>query len=889
MQDSQIIRTEYSELMKKSYIDYAMSVIIARALPDVRDGLKPVQRRTLYDMYELGIRYDKPYRKCARIVGDTMGKYHPHGDSSIYDALVVMAQEFKKGMALVDGHGNFGSIEGDGAAAMRYTEARLAKITQEAYLADLDKNIVDFMPNFDETEKEPEVLPVRVPNLLINGADGIAVGMATSIPPHNFGEVIDGVIAYMKDPDINTQQMMEYIKGPDFPTGGIVVNKDDLHAIYATGVGKIKVRGKVEIEKVKGGKERLIITEIPYTMIGANIGKFLNDVYGLVESKKTTDIVDISNQSSKEGIRIVLELKKDTDPNSMNFLSPKFLNGLAKAKVGEKFLQDNPGTEVEIKAFYGGNQYFMFTKKIYSDIRLVGAPPSSIGKFGADTDNWMWPRHTGDFSVFRVYADANGNPAPYSDKNVPLRPKRWFKISLKGVQENDYAMMMGFPGRTNKYYTSWEVAERRDIDNTIRIHIRDLRQKVMLDEMLKDPAVRIQYASKYAGSTNAYKNAIGSNWAIKKRNFEQMKKEEQDKLIAWSNKMCEPSYPDALMAIEQIVSDRKDLRFRSWMLDEAILRGIEFTSVPTQMDMVIEALKGKDKKARQEQLRLLERAYHGFANSNYSADVDKKIAKVMLKEYRSQVDPKAQPTYFELIDKKFKGDTDRFVDYLFEKSIFGSEDNFNKFLSRPSVKALENDPMILFAKSVRAEEANLKNALKEFEDGYAMAHRSYVKGLLAMYGDRANFPDANFTLRLTYGQVKGYSPRDCDYYGHQTTLDGVMEKEDSTNWEFVVPTRLKELYAAKDFGRYKTSDGKMPVAFSTTTHSTGGNSGSPVMNADGELIGINFDRNWEGVGGDIQYLPDYQRSIIVDIRYVLFIMDKYAGAGYLLDEMEIEE
>ena len=555
----------------------------------------------------------------------------------------------------------------------------------------------------------------------------------------------------------------------------------------------------------------------------------------------------------------------------------------------EKLRAENPGMTINIQPFFGGNQYFAFVMEVYRDIRLVGTPPTSIGKFGGETDNWMWPRHTGDFSVFRVYADANGNPAPYSDKNVPLRPKRWFKISLKGVQENDYAMMMGFPGRTNKYYTSWEVAERRDIDNTVRIHIRDLRQKVMLDEMLKDPAVRIQYASKYAGSTNAYKNAIGSNWAIKKRNFEQVKKEEQDKLIAWSNKMCEPSYPDALMALEQIVSDRKDLRFRSWMLDEAILRGIEFTSVPTQTKVLIDALKGKDKKARQEQLRLLERAYHGFANNNYSADVDKKIAKVMLKEYRSQIDPKAQPTYFELIDKKFKGDTDRFVDYLFEESIFGSEDNFNKFLSRPSVKALENDPMILFAKSVRAEETNLKNALKEFEDGYAMAHRTYVKGLLAMYGDRANFPDANFTLRLTYGQVKGYSPRDCDYYGHQTTLDGVMEKEDSTNWEFVVPTRLKELYAAKDFGRYKAPGGKMPVAFSTTTHSTGGNSGSPVMNANGELIGINFDRNWEGVGGDIQYLPDYQRSIIVDIRYVLFIMDKYAGAGYLLDEMEIEE
>ena len=323
-QEEQIIRTEYSELMQKSYIDYAMSVIIARALPDVRDGLKPVQRRTLYDMYELGIRYDKPYRKCARIVGDTMGKYHPHGDSSIYGALVVMAQDFKKGLPLVDGHGNFGSIEGDGAAAMRYTEARLQKITQEAYLADLDKDVVNFVPNFDETEKEPEVLPVKVPNLLLNGAEGIAVGMTTSIPPHNFGEVIDGVIAYMKDPDINTEQMMQYIPGPDFPTGGIVANKDELMAVYSTGMGKIKIRGKVEVEKGKGGKDRLVITEIPYTMIGANIGKFLNDIYNLVETKKTSDIVDITNQSSKEGIRIVLELKKGADiENLKNLLYKK--------------------------------------------------------------------------------------------------------------------------------------------------------------------------------------------------------------------------------------------------------------------------------------------------------------------------------------------------------------------------------------------------------------------------------------------------------------------------------------------------------------------------------------------------------------------------------------
>lgn len=315
--ESQIIRTEYSDLMKKSYIDYAMSVIIARALPDVRDGLKPVQRRTLYDMYELGIRYDKPYRKCARIVGDTMGKYHPHGDSSIYEALVVMAQDFKKGQTLVDGHGNFGSIEGDGAAAMRYTEARLTKFTQEVCLADLDKDVVDFGPNFDETEKEPLVLPMRVPNLLVNGAEGIAVGMATSIPTHNLGEVIDAVKAYMKNDEISTRQLMKYIKGPDFPTGGIVVNKDDLLDIYETGQGKIKIRGKVEVEELKGGKKQLVISEIPYTMIGTGIGKFLNDVANLVETKKTTDIVDISNQSSKEGIRIVLELKRGADAENL--------------------------------------------------------------------------------------------------------------------------------------------------------------------------------------------------------------------------------------------------------------------------------------------------------------------------------------------------------------------------------------------------------------------------------------------------------------------------------------------------------------------------------------------------------------------------------------------
>ncbi len=324
MEDSRIIKTEYSEEMQKSFIDYAMSVIIARALPDVRDGLKPVQRRVLYDMHELGIRYDRPYRKSARIVGDTMGKYHPHGDSSIYDSLVVMSQDFKKGMPLIDGHGNFGNIEGDGAAAMRYTEARLQKVTQEAFLGDLDKDVVDFVSNFDETEKEPSVLPVKIPNFLVNGSEGIAVGMTTSTPPHNLGEVIDAMKAYMQNEDITTRELMRWIKGPDFPTGGIVTNKDELLNIYETGTGKIKLRGKVEYEKGKGGKTNVVITEIPYTMIGANIAKFLSDVAALAETKKTQDIVDISNQSSKEGIRIVIELRKDADPeNFTNLLYKK--------------------------------------------------------------------------------------------------------------------------------------------------------------------------------------------------------------------------------------------------------------------------------------------------------------------------------------------------------------------------------------------------------------------------------------------------------------------------------------------------------------------------------------------------------------------------------------
>lgn len=588
-------------------------------------------------------------------------------------------------------------------------------------------------------------------------------------------------------------------------------------------------------------------------------------------------------------VKQCLERDKSKDKDGILFLSPAYLNAVAREKAGAEFLKNNPGTEVEIKPIFDGNQYYMFTKKIYSDVRLVGAPPSSIGKFGADTDNWMWPRHTGDFSLFRIYADKNGQPASFSPDNVPLKPKRWLKISTKGVQENDYAMVMGFPGTTNKYYTSWEVAERRDIDNDVRIKMREIRQNSMLEEMLKDPAVKIQYSAKYAGFTNSYKNAIGTNWAINMRDFEQLKRDKQNSVILWAQKNDKKEFVNALRDIEQIVKKRADLRYRNWMLSEGISRAVEFASVSTKnADSLAEALQNNNSEATEKYKKQLMLDYQGFANKDYNPEVDKKVSIAMLNAYTQLIPRDKQPAYFDVLYTRFKGDVPAFVHFIFDNSIFGSEKNMQAFASDMKVLLLANDPMFLFAKSVRDETANLRSQLSAFDIPFAKARQKYLEGILAMDGAIKHFPDANLTLRITYGQVKGYVPRDAVVYNYQTTMDGIIQKEDSTNWEFVVPAKLKELHAKKDFGRYGMPNGKMPVAFAATTHTTGGNSGSPVMNGDGELVGVNFDRNWEGVGGDIQYLPDYQRSIIVDIRYVLFVIDKYAGASHLVKEMDLK-
>lgn len=577
------------------------------------------------------------------------------------------------------------------------------------------------------------------------------------------------------------------------------------------------------------------------------------------------------------------ELKKVRKGTGMEYLSPAFLRSVARKRVGDNFLKDHPGTEVEIRPFYNGNKYLMFTKKVYSDIRFVGAPPSAIGKFGADTDNWKYPRHAGDISIFRIYADANGNPAPYSESNVPLKPKRWFNISTDGIQRDDFAMIMGFPGRTNHFFLPSEVEEWKTIDNDIRIRMRNIRQEVMLKDMLADPKVNIMYAAKYARSQNAYKRAIGANFGIEKNNIKAIKQQEMESLFR-SLKEKTPNfykpYADAVSTIDRAIEGRRDLRRQFWYLDEGLWQAIEATRAP-----------GAD-----DPLTATDKAFTTYNNKDYLPSLDAKIAKAELAEYTRQIDRKDWPTAIaEGIDKF--GSVDAYVDAMFAQSTFTTPEGFEAFkkLSAKEQQAvLTSDLMSRFAASVRTKRDQLTKDLRAFDNPIDLARRTYVGGIMAQRGTDNLWPDANSTLRFTYGQVRGYSPVDGVEYQVPTTLRGVMEKEDPTSWEFAVPARLKEIYQKQLYGEGKRwadkkADGtyEMPINFAATTHTTGGNSGSPVFNKYGDLIGINFDRNWEGVGGDIQYLPSYQRSIICDIRYVLLLIDQLGECPRLIQELSL--
>lgn len=578
-------------------------------------------------------------------------------------------------------------------------------------------------------------------------------------------------------------------------------------------------------------------------------------------------------------VKKLLELKKSEFTTGMEYLSPKFLSSLAPQIVGRAAVKD-PRYRYEIKAFFGGNKYYLFKNKVFTDVRLVAAPPSSIGKYGADTDNWIWPRHTGDFSIFRLYADKSGNPAPYSKDNVPYTPKKWIPINGKGVQEDDFVMIMGFPGTTYHYFTAEEVKEWGEIDNNIRIEMRGIRQEIMLRAMHNDEKINIMYAAKYASSQNGYKRAQGANWAIEKRHLEATKRAQQEALLERAKKAGNLKATNAVFTIEQNVKARRDLRYRERYLMEGLLLGIEFTRAP----LPDENLVSKNPVEQKQAVGKLKKRFDLFFDKDYSPALDKEIAKAILSRYCDRVKEGARP---KVIDEGLKayGSVEAYIEHVFNTSIFASRERFEEFMKAPDYQKVLSDPMSLFAQGVVDEYNSLKRALLPFDAPIKSAQRDYISVNMAFPGNEILWPDANLTLRFTYGKVKGYVPRDVVSYGAITSLTGVMEKEDPNNPEYVLPKRMKEIYANKDYGRYAMKNGSMPVNFCATTHTTGGNSGSPVFDRKGQLVGLNFDRNWEGVGGDIEYLGDYQRSIILDARYLLLVVDKYLGGERLIKEM----
>lgn len=586
---------------------------------------------------------------------------------------------------------------------------------------------------------------------------------------------------------------------------------------------------------------------------------------------------------------VLEQLKKDEDPEGLNYLSPAYLEKVAARFAKEEKITTDDFTVLELKPFYGANKYYLFVKTVYKDIRMVGAPPSSIGKFGADTDNWMWPRHCGDFSIFRIYASKDGKPALYSPENVPLKAKTHLTINVGGIKEGDFTFVMGFPGRNWRYMISDEVEERMNTTNFMRDTVRGVRLRVLGEEMAKDAKTRIQYAAKYASSANYWKNAIGMNEGLVRLKVLDRKKAEQERLLAYGRETGNDAYRQAYDAIKRIVAGRHDAVYHQQAIYEALMLGTEFSKVP-DTEPLLKALENGKKKEIDEAVSALRAEGVKFFNKDYSPEVDRKVSKQLIALYARLVPSAQHIGIFKVINDRFGGDTDAFVDACFDTSIFSTPESLETFLARPDRDRLKNDLMVRYARSVKEGYRKTGEDMKAETNAYNRAHKTWVAGMLALKRKegKAIYPDANSTLRLTYGKIGSYEPADGETYLYYTTLKGVMEKEDPDNPEFVVPDKLKELYRTKDFGPYAMPDGRMPVCFVTATDNTGGNSGSPVFNAQGELIGIGFDRNYEGLTGDIAYNPQLQRAACVDIRYVLFIIDKYAGIQRLIDEMTIK-
>ena len=576
-----------------------------------------------------------------------------------------------------------------------------------------------------------------------------------------------------------------------------------------------------------------------------------------------TDVTDKINKATKD-CEDDAAFKKAFDEISTKLT--------AQLEAADRYL------EASVVSFFGGNAYYLIGYRVYKDVRFVGAPPSSIGKFGADTDNWMWPRHTCDFSVFRIYSDKDGNPAEYSEDNVPYTPKKKLNVSLKGVKDGDFSMIMGYPGRTNRFMTSSEVAQQRDVNNAIGIYCRGERQKILLEDMLADPAVKIKYASKYSGSTNAWKKWMGMNEAFEKLGVEERRAQEEAEFTDWVNakKNRQKKYGTALDDINQAVAGREQSLKVSTYLRET-LANIEIMQIASSVVSLgpVAADAGLDAR--------IERFY-----KNYSEPTDRKVAARMIEVFREGVGEENLPDFYKTIDNDFGGDVKAYVDDLFDRSVFASAEKLAAARAEEGAdEKLANDPAAKLFDSLMGTYMAVSGASRGFSKQLENGHKAYIGGQMEMNKGKAMYPDANFTMRLTYGTVKSYSPKDGVLYDYYTTLKGVMEKEDPDNWEFVVPERLKLLYKNKDFGQYARPDGTMPACFIMTGDITGGNSGSPVLDGDGNLIGLAFDGNWESMSGDIIFEPDLQRCICVDIRYVLFIIEKFGGCSRLVDEMNI--